>query len=327
MSKRGLSDKFIETLIDEDKGILNSILDLVQCDNTLDLQIREDEVHIYYRGGKILGIKPKGNLTEDIKFKFSFDTKYSKTSDGNDLIDGLPKCISSKKDAGIWVESLPLIKQIMDYYFTSISEKNEREFQQLVVRENNYSTISNSTDYFIADIEYADSYINARFDLIAIKWDSISQNRAWVDKHLPKLVFIEMKYADGALSGDSGLKKHIKDIEGFLAKDNNLKDLKEEMIRIFEQKRKLGLIKFGSAVNTNPINKLSDEKPELILLLANHDPGSKILRAEFEEIHFTQNIELKVATSSFMGYGLYNETIYPIEDFKVKFEKQIYSGK
>lgn len=312
-------------------GILSPIRDLVRNDNTLDLQIRENEVHIYYRGGRILGIKPKGNLTESIEFNFSFDAEYFSASEENDLIklkNVLREDINSKKDVATWVEKFPLIKQVMDCYFGK-KNKMEREFQQLVVRENNYSNISNSTDYFIVDIEYADSSTKARFDLIAIQWDSIAEKRkqSGVDKHPPRLVFVEMKYADVALNGESGLKKHIKDIEDFLAGENNLKDLKENMIHIFKQKRKLELIKFGSNKNTNTVNTLSDEKPELILLLANHDPGSTILRDQFEEKYPTQNIELKVATSSFMGYGLYKENIYPIEEFKARYKKQIYSGK
>ena len=55
----------------------------------------------------------------------------------------------------------------MDYHF-SVKWKLEREFQQLVARENNRSAISNQTEYFITDIELADE--QSRFDMLALKW-------------------------------------------------------------------------------------------------------------------------------------------------------------
>ncbi|MCH7500122.1 MAG: hypothetical protein IH886_08945 [Nitrospinae bacterium] len=321
MSKRGLSGEFFKAL---KAGILKQILAQVLQDNTLDLQIRKDEVHIYYRGGKILGIKP----IQDGKFNFYFDKNYCKTSKNKNLINSLQKKINLVTEVEIWIENIPFIKQIMDYYLTNVSKKDEREFQQLVVRENNYSNISNSTDYFILDIEYDRPEFNAKFDLIAIKWKSTAAQRkqTGVDKYPPRIVFIEKKYADGALNGSAGIIKHIKDIEKFLENGNNLKTLKEEMINVFKQKRELGLIKFGFGANPGTLNKISDEKPELILLLANHDPGSEKLLKELEKLPPSQQIKLKVAISNFMGYGFYDENIYPIDEFRDKFKKQIYSS-
>jgi len=87
----------------------------------------------------------------------------------------------------------------MDFYFTK-HMKEEREYQHLWVRENNYSSIANSTDYFIADIEY-DNHKNARFDIVAIEWLSDASIRKLKNGHNPKLVVIEMKYGDGAFRG------------------------------------------------------------------------------------------------------------------------------
>jgi len=59
-----------------------------------------------------------------------------------------------------------------------------------VVRENNYSSISNGTDYFIIDIEY-DNHAHARFDLVAVEWPSKASHRKLAKDYKPKLVVIE----------------------------------------------------------------------------------------------------------------------------------------
>jgi len=57
----------------------------------------------------------------------------------------------------------------MDEYFAGGSKTTEREFQQLVARENNKSSISNETEYFVSDIEVTVPRL-ASFDIVAIRW-------------------------------------------------------------------------------------------------------------------------------------------------------------
>ena len=118
-----------------------------------------------------------------------------------------------------------------------------------------------------------------------------------------------MKYLDNALTGTAGLSKHIEDINTFLSKSENLENIKEEMKIIFNQKLDLGLIN-----NQKSIESFSDDKPEFILALINHDPESSILRNELERLPDCPNAEIKVATSNFMGYGLYSQGIYDLAD-------------
>ena len=82
-----------------------------------------------------------------------------------------PATIENQDDAKLWVVSLPVLKSIMNE-FLSVYSKDEREFQQLVARENNNSSISNESEYFISDIEVSESTSGARFDMIAIKWQT-----------------------------------------------------------------------------------------------------------------------------------------------------------
>lgn len=306
--KRGLSDTFMNDL----EGYLKPILDLVKRDHTLSIQIRKDYINIYFRGGSIMKLERKGQ-----SYSASFNSNYFKAEDKerkSKITKDLPMQIKSIEGANSWVENIPLLKQIMDEHF-STHLKTEREFQQLVARENNNSIISNDTDYFITDIEYThpDSR-ESRFDLVGINWKSTSQNRKSEDNC--RIVLIEMKFGDGALGGNSGIREHLIDIEAFCGDKKKLDILKEETISSFIQLRKLGLIQFGKNGNKTQIKQLSNEKPEFILLFANHKPSKSKLESELKNLPNLSNADVKIATSNFMGYGLYNKNMLSIEDFK-----------
>jgi len=303
---RGLSKTFIRTL---KSGFLQPILHLVKLDSTLCLEIREKYVNIYYRGGNILKIEERGD-----SFNASFDRKY--------LVEGssrvpkeLPALLASPDDVKKWIDAMPFLKDGMDLWFGK-HPKNEREFQQLMLRENNFGKSAKSTDYFICDIEYADRNTNGRFDLIAVHWPSTSTGRKNTENL--GLAFIEMKYMDNAMKGKAGLKKHIEDMDNFLRIQGNLANIKDEMKKLFNQKFELGLIN-----NEKSIGNFSDNKPEYILALVNHDPDSSILKAELETLPPCPHMELKFATSNFMGYSLYDQNIYNLDSFLMLFEDQI----
>ena len=306
--KRGLSETFMIDL----KGYLKPILDLVIRDHTLCLQIRKDYLNIYYRGGSIMKLERKGQ-----SYSASFNSNYFKSEDKErkgKITKDLPNQIKSIEGANKWVENIPLLKQIMDEHFSTHS-KTEREFQQLVARENNNSIISNDTDYFITDIEYThpDSR-ESRFDLVGINWKSTAQERKSEDNC--RIVLIEMKFGDGALGGNAGIRKHLIDIDKFCGDKKKLDILKGETISSFLQLRELGLIQFGKNGNKTQIKQLSTDNPEFILLFANHKPSKSKLESELKELPNLSNADVKIATSNFMGYGLYNKNMLSIEDFK-----------
>jgi hypothetical protein len=248
-------------------------------------------------------------------YKFYFDQKYleinTKVVFGRKAIrsdDAL--CSSYVKE---WVDTIPNIKHEMDLWFYR-NRKDERDYQQLVVHENNYGRTSNKTDYFICDIEYAKD--NGRFDMVAIKWPSTPQARK-SGKNM-RLAFIEMKYMDEALKGKSGIIDHIKKMNDYFKNAGRVKELEEEMKEIFNLKIKLGLLE-----GIKKIESFAEEvNPECILLLANHDPSSKVLYQELEKLYksplyssFKQKADLKISISSCMGYGLYQECIKDFDDF------------
>lgn len=310
--KRGLSDDFIEDL---KSGKLKPILDLIKKDDTLCLQIRKEYINIYYRGGNILKLERKSN-----SYISSFNINYLKPNEDERkirIIRQLPSHFNNIEAAEKWVENIPLLKQIMDEYFSAHS-KSEREFQQLVARENNYSIVSNDTDYFITDIEYThhDSR-ESRFDLVGINWKSTSQDRK--SKSDCRIVLIEMKYGDGAIGGVAGIRKHLNDIDLFCGDKVKLDILKEETISSFKQLRELGLIQFGNEGNKTQIDQLNNDKPEFILLFANHKPVKTKLESELFNLQILNNADLKIATSNFMGYGLYNKSMLSVSEFKKVF--------
>jgi len=302
---RGLSEDFLNEL---EKGLLSPILDLVKIDATLCLEIRENYINIYYRGGNILRIEKTNEC-----YVTSFDRKYL-IEETTRVPTNLPAKLTSPQDINSWLLAIPFLKNEMDLWFGR-NPKNEREFQQLIVRENNLGRCAKGTDYFICDIEYANS--NGRFDLIAVRWPSSGAERK-NNKNIG-LVFIEMKYCDGALTGKAGLKEHLKDMNVFLSNQNRLGSLKIEMKNVFNQMRRLKLIN-----NQKDIAQFNEDKPEYIFILANHDPASSVLKRELEGLPVDYpNLELKFAISNFMGYGLYRQNIYDLKSFLRRCKEQI----
>jgi len=321
-NKRGLSEELMSSL---KEGTLKPILERVILDSVMDLQIRENYINIYYRGGNILKITEKNR-----EFIPHFDINYVTENTIN--FTGLPYTLETNKDVEAWLNSIPYLKHEMDIWFGG-HPKNEREFQQLVSRENNYSKIANSTDYFIIDIEYDNrkgdsSKKGARFDLVAVKWESDGVKRKLPKSYKPTLSFIEMKYSDGALKGKAGIGGHIKDFKTFSDVDMNITQIKSEMAEVFQQKRELGLVT-GLKGNNNRLEKFA-EKIEYVFLLANHDPEKSTLKSLLEEVLQKENqneygFDIKFCTSNFMGYGLYKENFFNTKTFYENFKKQIFN--
>ena len=101
----------------------------------------------------------------------------------------------------------------------------------------------------------------------------------------------------------------------FLAVSANLQRLKKEMVDVFKQKRALGLVNCGR----DPVS-FSDEPPMLLLVLVNHDPDSSKLRAQIEPLPPSPHAEVYLATACFMGYGLFDQGIFPIEEALTRFK-------
>jgi hypothetical protein len=323
MPSRGLSDNFMQEL---EEGRFTALLKRVQADNTLCLEIRDDYINIYYRGGNLI------RIVEKSPDRYEADMNRNYFGDRDDsVLRELPKLIEGESACKQWLSAIPVLKEAIDLYLgTEPSE--EREYKHLVVRDNNGRHGSTSTDYFILDLEYGDVANRSQFDCVAAHWPSRSSARK--NPRSPRLAFIEMKLGDGAIgsydgSGQltkSGLVKHLADVEKFCQAEadgspsTRLEHLKNEMLVVFRQKHRLGL------VNTkHTIESFADEKPLFIFLLGNHDPDSRILEQELERLPSTENVELRFAIGTFMGYGLFDQGIVSLDELRSRFATSIYS--
>lgn len=309
---RQLSPVFIGNL---QSGLLRPLADLVKSDTTLCLQIRSNYINIYYRGGNLIRIAEQGNV-----YIPNFDEKYFAD---RTLKIPAPRILQSSVDVDAWIEGVPHLKQAMDLWFGQ-NPKDEREFQQLVWRENNGASIGNATDYFIMDIEY-DNHNGARFDMAALRWDSRGPCRKDPGKFKPVLTLVEMKYGDGALTGSAGIVKHIEDVLRYVRKEG-FAGIKQEMLGSFSQQRELGLVP-ALAHNCNSVETL-DDQVDYLFILTNHDPDSDKLQRVLDEVEEKFGIEnlgftIKFCVSNFMGYGIYRDNVYSLKEFRERFGRQI----
>lgn len=313
---RVISNTFIKDL---ESGILRNILKYVKSDTTLAMEIRKNSINIYYRGGSLIKIRE----SSPNEYKAYFDKNYIASQDSQSVILECLDDINSVEKTKKLVDVIPKIKQQMDFWMQMKKPNGgEREYQHIVAKENNYGNIGRGSDYFICDIEYAGTLndnTSFRFDMVAAKW--ISSKRK--DKSNLDLCLIEMKYGDGALRKDSGLMEHINDMYMFLCNEDKVESLKSEMIDIYRIKSRLGLIYPYEEVEIDFSNRV-----EIIFIFANHDPESSILIDELIKIRETEvykNIskicDIKVATSSFMGYGLYEGYMLSIDETIKMLEK------
>jgi hypothetical protein len=314
--KRGLSKEFLNDL-NSDTGVLHGFLKLVKSDDTLCLEIRDNYVNIYYRGGSMYKISPAGNNG----YRVDYDDNYAKES-------GKKFDRPEKHDCAAWAEKAPFIKIEMDTWFRK-HRKPEREIQQLILRENNFSTQANRTDYFISDIEYADPSNGSKFDIVAIKW--LGDGVAKKDPKKATLALVEVKYGDGALKGNAGIMKHLEDMAKFLTEKSKRAIIINDANRIFNQKVKLGLMpdfdqktELDSTPDVPSTIAIQPNSPiEFILLCANHNPRSTVLCTELKKVLKSDSYKtlqqlgcnVKIAWPSYPGYTMYASQMMSLEEY------------
>ena len=102
---RKLSQKFASEL---KVAFLKPILSLVKLDSTLCLEIRENYINIYYRGGNIIRIEENRGV-----FKASFDRNYLDNNLTN--IPVLPDILNNAEDVEVWLNAIPFLKHLQSY--------------------------------------------------------------------------------------------------------------------------------------------------------------------------------------------------------------------
>lgn len=289
----GIPGSFMSALRD---GCLKPILRTVHADDTLMLGLRGPYVSIYYRGGELLkidGRAPGG-------FRITANADYGHPQDHVD------RTIATAAQAEDLVLTLPIMKGKMDCH-SKIRSSHEREFQQLVVRENNRSRSAGSSDYFITDIEHASG--SARFDMLGARWSH--RDRKHGDRLMP--VIFEMKYGENALGGSAGLDKHMEDLRRRLSDSHFVDTLKANVASQFDQLAKLGLMEFNRSGSIDTFT--CGDQLRIVFVLAAFNPRSSKLLPILQELHEQwqaspiPNTDVRVFHASFCGYLMHENSM------------------
>ena len=301
-----------------EENLFNSMLELkekdelrylawqvILSDDTLCPVLRKDKIDIYYRGYKAFSLTGDGIVRNHDEFN-------------NELyIYDVPEDIPAEK----FMEYLPYIKQNIDLWIGAGKKSPyEREFMQLIMRENNSKAAGNLSDYFIIDMEHQYKKSGPIPDLAGLIMERGRRKRKTY-----RLSIIEVKYLDRAFTGTAGIRAHIDDYVRLL-KDQNLQiDLKSDICEMFYQSKKLGLL--PGIKNKYERIGISDERPELLLALIsrNTNNGKSNRKNEVQSLKTILENSLKeygdmlddvyVAETAEIGFGLYTDRKMKLRDF------------
>lgn len=316
MKQRHIKETFLNVLKSDS---FKPIIDIIRVDPSLDLELRGDSVMVYYRGGRILTITEPLVITEESQKDIS-------KSEANELLEGISSEYMKDKSLSMYFIA-PKIDNI-DIYFANAKhlvdeheDKNghklgEKEIQQRVIAENNYSINADETEFFIADMEWQDNdSLKGRADIVAFYWGHMSHKKKILTMYL-----IEVKQGHHAIKTTKpntkeegpGLLKHYHDFIKFKQSEEAVKDLKTDMLEVLRQKTDLGLIEgLNELFDKDENGKLTTtgieihEDVEFVFLLANYLHFSKQLHHELSLL--PDNAQF--FCSSFVGYGLYKKFI------------------
>ena len=301
-----------------EENLFNSMLELkekdelrylawqvILSDDTLCPVLRRDRIDIYYRGYKAFSLTVDGIVRNHDEFN-------------NELyVYDVPEDISKEK----FMEYLPYIKQNIDLWIGAGNKSPyEREFMQLIMRENNSKKAGNLSDYFIIDMEHQYKKRGPIPDLAALIMERGRRKRKTY-----RLSIIEVKYLDRAFTGTAGIRAHIDDYVRLLNDQNLQIDLNSDICEMFYQSKKLGLL--PGIKNKYERIDISDERPELLLALIsrNTNNGKSNRKNEVQSLKTSLEKFLKeygdmlddvyVAETAEIGFGLYADRKMKLRDF------------
>lgn len=238
---RGIhNQKFLDSL---KTGNLSKMLTVINADKDLDVQVRNDYMNVYYRGGNIARVKSENSVEfDEFYFYLEMRTKPKKDIEKDFKIvnvlksqrNNLIKKFKGRDYEGYFSDA----RSVMDKWL-EINPKTERNLQHQLTVENQF----NSSDYTIIDLEYEvstksgftctfipvgkDKPKKPRFDIIAINKEG-------------QLCVIELKKGIDALKGTSGLKEHWHCYQQSIMR--NPQPFMAEMKLILNQKKEFGLL-------------------------------------------------------------------------------------
>ena len=334
-----------EAFKDLNSGILQPLKERVIKDQSLCLEFRKSkQISIYYRGGLMFNLtrNTRGGIYFRVKFckryfesspyKFVHPSKsdivYFYDSSFNCILySSCQFCLSTKivseSDIKDWIRIFPILKQTMDIHLVNriitkaplekLWEQELHEIQQIMIRENNSELHDHCTDFIICDQDFRfKSPKKPEFNLVAAQLPPTHNSN--LDDIKRRLVIIELVSEDTLVNNIDNLETRLDDKLNYLNKSNNLIELKKQMLRNFNQKRRLKIV--------NDIHKLdlfSNQKPMLIFAPIHLNPKSNKLQNTLKNLiikGYSKNstVEIFVAKSRLLGYRLFNNSILTIQD-------------
>lgn len=339
---RALSSKFFDEFKQEN-GKYRQLIEALHLLPQFMFCLRKDRVIIYYKCDKVLTISEKGEMQLTLS-RVKKDSVLGNLF--NNALENAGQTVSlnqidksfNTKDKSEWSKLLLSMSAYIDEYNAG-KEGVEKEIQQRIVLENNLLGKAETTDYYIFDTEYTaktnqkDIVNNGKFDAVAVHYSTSCDS--------PQLAFIEVKAGNNAVSDKktdkvktSGVYDHWFDIIKF---NNFSDDFFSDKVTMVQQLKDLGFLKFDNKTKSC-FDKCSNNKIQMVFILSNYDQSGQELIKELEDIEKAQNgnfrknkfsekeleefkkrakhIDLRFATSSFMGYGLYDECMLNLSEFK-----------
>lgn len=318
---RFFDDKMFDRLLDG--GDLHPMVRALQDLPQLVCIPRGGYATIYYKAARLFQInsdlqKRKRKHT----WMFVVTKKYCDNAKLLDL-DWFTKCktdLDSKKK-GEYEFNLDLSKCDYDFWYRFFvcmmcgvnrhrlqHRDEEKEIQQRIMTENN--SIKEPTDYLVLDMEYQQpgdrSY--GRFDMVALRWPGHMRKNP---DYQPELALIEVKHGSRALAGPSGMQDHLNKIDCFRPD----KEFYDGLDKMLNQMHQLGLIKLHSKIK-KPIEVNRKAKKQFIFALGNCSQESHKLHNIVKQMQEPKNYQLRFVTSSFIGYGLYEDRMMTLPQFR-----------
>jgi hypothetical protein len=282
---RKLSDAFLQAL---QTGFLAKLRQAVCEDYDLDFQIRNNYVNIYYKGNSLL----KLDQVSSQRYRVSIHPKFTSDMNIADLVD--------EQTTIKFIQQIPEIKRnILKHGKSSL----ETEYEQMIIRANNYEPRNNS-EYFILDRQYTAGK-SGRFDLTGIYWSSQPRRAG---QTVP-LCLMEVKFA---------LNQDIQNVNEqleryYLSIRANAAEMAEEAEIVLRQKVALELFK-------QPANRLEAMKTltvardieqfQFILIMVDYNPNSTLFQLDkIAQLPFASQVRI-----FFSGFAMWKTNLTPPPD-------------
>ena len=135
--------------------------------------------------------------------------------------------------------------------------------------------------------------------------------------HTPQLTFIEVKAGEDAVSGSSGISDHWEKTLNFIKK-KNFTEFDDDVKKMIKQLSDFGLLNIPQQMTEilSDSNCEFNKIPQMVFILANINSTDKLLSELNKITEQPDKIDLRFAVSSFMGYGLYDNSMLTLDEFK-----------